>query len=69
MVCNGFKGGTGTASRKLSAESGGYTVGVLVQCNYGSARQLRVAGRNREEIRKKKKRCKMYIKKERKGEF
>jgi D-aminopeptidase len=44
MVCNGFKGGTGTASRKLSAEAGGYTVGVLVQCNYGSARQLRVAG-------------------------
>jgi D-aminopeptidase len=44
MVCNGFKGGTGTASRKLSAEAGGYTVGVLVQCNYGAARQLRVAG-------------------------
>ena len=44
MVCNGFKGGTGTASRKLTAEAGGYTVGVLVQCNYGSARQLRVAG-------------------------
>jgi hypothetical protein len=44
MVCNGFKGGTGTASRRLSPESGGYTVGVLVQCNYGSARQLRVAG-------------------------
>jgi len=36
MVCNGFKGGTGTASRKLSAEAGSYTVGVLVQCNYGS---------------------------------
>ena len=44
MVCNGFKGGTGTASRKLLADAGGYTVGVLVQCNYGSARQLRVAG-------------------------
>lgn len=44
MVCNGFKGGTGTASRKLSADAGGYTVGVLVQCNYGAARQLRVAG-------------------------
>jgi D-aminopeptidase len=44
MVCNGFKGGTGTASRKLSAEAGGYTIGVLVQCNYGSAQQLRVAG-------------------------
>ena len=44
MMCNGFKGGTGTASRKLSVDAGGYTVGVLVQCNYGSARQLRVAG-------------------------
>jgi L-aminopeptidase/D-esterase-like protein len=44
MVCNGFKGGTGTASRKLPAEQGGYTIGVLVQCNYGAARQLRVAG-------------------------
>jgi D-aminopeptidase len=46
MVCNGFKGGTGTASRKLPTEAGGYTVGVLVQCNYGSARGLRVAGIN-----------------------
>jgi L-aminopeptidase/D-esterase-like protein len=44
MACNGFKGGTGTASRKLPAEAGAYTVGVLVQCNYGAARQLRVAG-------------------------
>ena len=44
MACNGFKGGTGTASRKLPAEAGGYTVGVLVQCNYGSARTLRIAG-------------------------
>jgi len=44
MVCNGFKGGTGTSSRKLTTEDGGYTVGVLVQCNYGSSNQLRVAG-------------------------
>lgn len=44
MVCHGFKGGIGTASRKLSAQSGGYTVGVLVQCNYGSRRLLRIAG-------------------------
>ena len=44
MICNGFKGGTGTASRRLTSEAGGYTVGVLVQCNYGAARQLRVAG-------------------------
>ncbi len=44
MVCHGFKGGIGTASRKLLAEQGGYTVGVLVQCNYGSRRDLRIAG-------------------------
>jgi D-aminopeptidase len=44
MVCNGFKGGTGTSSRKLESAAGGYTVGVLVQCNYGSSDQLRVAG-------------------------
>ena len=44
MVCNGFKGGTGTASRKLTAADGGYTVGVLVQCNYGAANLLRIAG-------------------------
>jgi len=46
MVCNEFKGGIGTSSRVLSAEAGGYTVGVLVQCNYGSRQQLRVAGIN-----------------------
>lgn len=44
MVCNGFKGGTGTASRRLTPDAGGYTVGVLVQCNYGRTSQLRVAG-------------------------
>ena len=44
MVCYGFKGGIGTASRKLEASAGGYTVGVLVQCNCGSRTQLRVAG-------------------------
>jgi D-aminopeptidase len=44
MICNGFKGGTGTASRKLSAKDGGYTVGVLVQCNYGVQSQLHIAG-------------------------
>jgi len=44
MVCNEFKGGIGTASRKLSAKEGGYTVGVLVQCNYGVRSNLRVAG-------------------------
>src|SRR5580658_2618254 len=44
MVCYGFKGGDGTASRVLSAEAGGYTVGVLVQCNCGRRPQLTIAG-------------------------
>jgi L-aminopeptidase/D-esterase-like protein len=44
MVCHGFKGGIGTASRKLTDAQGGYTVGVLVQCNYGVRRDLRIAG-------------------------
>jgi len=44
MICHGFKGGIGTASRTLPAEQGGYTIGVLVQCNYGSRRDLRIAG-------------------------
>ena len=46
MVCNQFKGGTGTASRRLSDKDGGYTVGVLLQCNYGKQDQLRIAGIN-----------------------
>jgi len=44
MICHGFKGGIGTASRKLDARDGGYTVGVLVQCNCCARRELRVAG-------------------------
>jgi D-aminopeptidase len=44
MICNEFKGGTGTSSRVLDAKDGGYTVGVLVQCNYGRRDQLRIAG-------------------------
>jgi L-aminopeptidase/D-esterase-like protein len=44
MACFGFKGGTGTASRLLSASDGGYVVGVLVQCNTGAAHELRIAG-------------------------
>jgi D-aminopeptidase len=44
MVCNEFKGGIGSASRVLPARRGGYTVGVLVQCNYGQRDQLRIAG-------------------------
>jgi len=42
MGCNGFKGGIGTSSRVLTAEQGGYTIGVLVQCNYGG--DLRILG-------------------------
>lgn len=44
MICHRFKGGIGTSSRKLSAEAGGYTVGVLVQCNYGRRSRLSVLG-------------------------
>jgi D-aminopeptidase len=44
MICNEFKGGIGTSSRVLDAKNGGYTVGVLVQCNYGWRSQLRIAG-------------------------
>lgn len=39
-VCFGFKGGIGTASRRLPAKLGGYTVGVLVQTNYGGVLQV-----------------------------
>jgi D-aminopeptidase len=44
MICNQFKGGIGTSSRVLRANDGGYTLGVLVQCNYGEREQLRIAG-------------------------
>jgi L-aminopeptidase/D-esterase-like protein len=44
MTCFEFKGGIGTASRKLSERAGGWTVGVLVQSNFGSRHQLRIAG-------------------------
>ncbi len=44
MICNQFKGGIGTASRRLPADRGGYTIGVLVQCNYGSRARLSIAG-------------------------
>ena len=44
MICNEFKGGIGTSSRVLDEKAGGYTVGVLVQCNYGRRDQLRIAG-------------------------
>ncbi|HYH84842.1 MAG TPA: P1 family peptidase [Pyrinomonadaceae bacterium] len=44
MVAHQFKGGTGTSSRLLAKAEGGYTVGVLVQANYGRRDLLRVAG-------------------------
>lgn len=44
MICNEFKGGIGTSSRKVDTKLGAYTVGVLVQCNYGIRSNLRIAG-------------------------
>jgi L-aminopeptidase/D-esterase-like protein len=44
MLAHGFKGGTGTASRILDKRFGGYTVGVLVQANYGARQLFTVAG-------------------------
>ena len=44
MMAHGFKGGTGTSSRVLEARFGGYTVGVLVQANYGARPLFSVAG-------------------------
>lgn len=44
MICNGFKGGIGTSSRKVDTKLGAFAVGVLVQCNYGSRKNLRIAG-------------------------
>ncbi len=44
MICHRFKGGIGTSSRLAEVGRDTYTVGVLVQCNYGSRELLRVAG-------------------------
>jgi len=44
MVCHEFKGGSGTASRVVEPAWGGFTVGVLVQANYGRRDRLRVDG-------------------------
>jgi len=44
MTVHDFKGGIGTASRRLTKKEGGYTVGVLVQANYGTRELLRIAG-------------------------
>ncbi|TKD11960.1 P1 family peptidase [Polyangium fumosum] len=44
MLCYEFKGGIGTASRRLPAAMGNYTLGVLVQTNHGRRAQLRIDG-------------------------
>jgi L-aminopeptidase/D-esterase-like protein len=45
MVCNGFKGGIGTASRQFDLQGERFTVGVLVQCNYNwGGDDLRLGG-------------------------
>ena len=44
MICHEFKGGIGSASRRLPAEQGGWTVGALVQASHGQRRELRVDG-------------------------
>jgi len=44
MICHWFKGGIGTASRVIPQNRGGWTVGALVQCNYGSRSRLRIDG-------------------------
>jgi D-aminopeptidase len=44
MICFEFKGGTGTSSRKLPDKLGGWTVGALVQANFGKRHQLTIAG-------------------------
>jgi len=44
MICHGFKGGIGTASRVVDVVSGGYTVGVLVQANHGRRERLQING-------------------------
>jgi L-aminopeptidase/D-esterase-like protein len=44
MVCMGFKGGTGTASRRVTAGGSGYAVGALVQANFGGRSGFTIAG-------------------------
>lgn len=44
MTCFDFKGGIGTSSRVLEAEDGGYTVGALVNANFGTREEMVVAG-------------------------
>lgn len=42
--CYGWKGGIGTASRQLPADKGGFTIGALVQSNFGAPEELVIAG-------------------------
>jgi D-aminopeptidase len=44
MICHGFKGGTGTASRVVEIAGQSYTVGALVQANYGARADFRIGG-------------------------
>ncbi|AUD00449.1 DmpA family aminopeptidase [Spirosoma pollinicola] len=44
MMCLGFKGGTGTSSRIVKIKDSTYTVGVLVQSNFGAKKNLTIAG-------------------------
>lgn len=44
MICHEFKGGIGTASRRLSADDGNFTVGALVQANHGARQRLAIDG-------------------------
>lgn len=44
MMCLGFKGGTGTSSRVVRIKDSSYTVGVLVQSNFGDKRKFQIAG-------------------------
>jgi L-aminopeptidase/D-esterase-like protein len=44
MICYEFKGGIGTSSRRLTAAGGGYTVGVLLQANFGRRSTLMIGG-------------------------
>ncbi len=44
MICHGFKGGIGTSSRLVETASGNFTVGALVQANYGARKHLRING-------------------------
>ena len=44
MTCHGFKGGIGTSSRKIVLKEKEYTLGVLVQANYGNRNELTISG-------------------------